>query len=66
VKPPFKVSLGSSGFEQQTQENLIWKQFNTDCSLSSIEIELKMRENLKLRNIKLRFHCIDTSLGFGM
>jgi hypothetical protein len=37
-KPPSNVSLGSSGFECQIEENLKWRKFNTETALEIIEI----------------------------
>jgi hypothetical protein len=38
VKPPFKVCLGSTRFERETDENLKLRDFHTDCSLWINEI----------------------------
>jgi hypothetical protein len=32
VKPPFKVSCGSSGFEHLTKKNIKWKKFSTEIT----------------------------------
>jgi hypothetical protein len=32
LKPPFKVSLGNSGFEDKTEENLEWGKFSTEIT----------------------------------
>jgi hypothetical protein len=34
MKLPFKISLGSSGFEHKIEENLNWRKFNIDIIIS--------------------------------
>jgi hypothetical protein len=41
VKPPHKVSLGTSGFERQTEEKLKWRKFNAEIvDLGSLKLKL--------------------------
>jgi hypothetical protein len=47
VKHPIKVSLGYSGPEKQTEENLKWRKCNVYAvDLGSLKSECQMRRNL--------------------
>jgi hypothetical protein len=41
VKPPFEVSLGTSGFEHGTEEYIIWRKFMTAFESGSLELSAK-------------------------
>jgi hypothetical protein len=43
---PVQVSLGTTGFEHQTEKNLKWQQFNTEISLGSFIFNIKCEKTL--------------------
>jgi hypothetical protein len=64
LKLPVNITLESSEFEHSAGEYLKWREFNTGITdFKSLKLNIKRRENLKLRNIKWGLHCKIYSRG---